>query len=104
PLFYYVAAPIAWLLRRAGLPALVIGLRIFCVLLASLTVPLTAWLARLLLPARGVFFALPVFCLLPNTLFFVDRVTNDALAWPLLAGTGIALVLAARRGRGRSPS
>ncbi len=97
PLFYYVAAPFARLLRGAGIAGLLIGLRILCVLFASLTVPLTARLARLLLPGRGVFYALPVFCLLPNTLFFTDRVTNDALAWPLLASIGVALVLASRR-------
>jgi hypothetical protein len=33
-LFYYAAAPIAWLLRHASLPQLVVGVRLFCVLLA----------------------------------------------------------------------
>jgi hypothetical protein len=97
PLFYLAAAPSARLLAGASLPAFLVGLRLFCVLLGSLVVPLTARLARLLLPARGVFFALPVVALAPNTLFFLDRVTNDALAWPLLAATAGALVLAARR-------
>ncbi len=97
PLFYYAAAPVAWLLRDASLPQLVVGLRLFCVLLASLIVPFTAQLARLLLPQRGVLFALPIAALLPNTLFFVDRITNDALAWPILAATAGLLVLCARR-------
>jgi hypothetical protein len=97
PLFYFAAAPAARLLAGASLPSFLVGLRLFCVLLGSLVVPLTARLARLLLPARGVFFALPVVALAPNTLFFLDRVTNDALAWPLLAATAGALVLAARR-------
>jgi 4-amino-4-deoxy-L-arabinose transferase-like glycosyltransferase len=97
PLFYILAAPVAWLFRHASVPVFVIALRLFCVLLASLLVPLTARLARLLLPQRGVFFALPLAALLPNTLFFVDRVTNDALAWPILAAIAASLVLVARR-------
>ena len=103
PLFYYAAAPVAWLLRDGSLPQLVVGMRLFCVLLASLMIPLTARLARLLLPRRGVFFALPFAAFLPNTLFFADRITNDALAWPILAAACVALVLAARRpaARGR---
>ena len=87
----------AWLFRRASVPGFVIALRLFCVLLASFVVPLGARLARLLLPQRGVFFALPLVALLPNTLFFVDRVTNDALAWPILAAIAASLVLVARR-------
>ena len=97
PLFYYAAAPVAWLLRNTSLPEIVVGVRLFCVLVASLMIPLTARLARLLLPRRGVFFALPFAALLPNTLFFADRITNDALAWPILAAACVALVLAARR-------
>ena len=97
PLFYILAAPVAWLFRRASLPCFVVALRLFCVLLASLLVPLTARLARLLLPQRGVFLALPLAALAPNTLFFVDRVTNDALAWPILAAIAVGLVRVARR-------
>jgi hypothetical protein len=97
PLFYYAAAPVAWLLRKTSLPQMVVGVRLFCVLLASFMVPLTARLARLLLPRRGVLLALPFAALLPNTLFYADRVTNDALAWPIFAGAAVALVLAARR-------
>lgn len=97
PLFYVLAAPVAWMFRRASVPGFVIALRLFCVLLASLMIPLTARLARLLLPQRGIFFALPLAALLPNTLFFVDRVTNDALAWPILAAIAAGLVLVARR-------
>jgi hypothetical protein len=97
PLFYYLAAPVAWLLRRSSLPQLIVALRLFCVLIASLAVPATARLARLLLPQRGVFLALPIAAFLPNTLFFTDRVTNDALAWPILAAAAGTLVLAARR-------
>ena len=97
PLFYYVAAPVAWVLRRGSLPQLFVALRLFCVLIASLAVPATARLARLLLPERGVFLALPIAAFLPNTLFFTDRVTNDALAWPILAAAAGMLVLAARR-------
>lgn len=97
PLFYYLAAPVAWILRDGSLPQLVVGLRLLCVLIASLAVPATARLARLLLPQRGVFLALPIVAFLPNTLFFTDRVTNDALAWPILAAAAGMLVLAARR-------
>jgi hypothetical protein len=97
PLFYFVAAPAARALATSGLPGLVVGMRLFCVLLASLVIPLTARLARLLLPQRGLFFALPIAALLPNTLFFVDRVTNDALAWPIFAAICGWLVLSARR-------
>jgi dolichyl-phosphate-mannose-protein mannosyltransferase len=97
PLFYYVAAPFAWLMRAASLPSFIVGVRLFCVLVASFLVPLTAGLGRLLLPRRGLFFALPLAALLPNTLFFADRITNDALAWPILAAAAGQLVLAARR-------
>jgi len=97
PLFYYAAAPLAWLMRAASLPSFLIGARLYCVLLASFLVPLTARLATLLLPRRGLFFALPLVALLPNTLFFADRITNDALAWPVLAAAVGQLVLAARR-------
>ncbi|MGE5275420.1 MAG: glycosyltransferase family 39 protein [Acidobacteriota bacterium] len=97
PLFYYLAAPFAWILSRSSLAELIVGLRLFCVLIASLAVPATARLARLLLPQRGVLLALPIAAFLPNTLFFVDRVTNDALAWPILAAAAGTLVLAARR-------
>jgi hypothetical protein len=97
PLFYYVAAPVAWLFRNATLPERVVALRLFGVFLSSLVVPISAWLFRLLLPARGLFFALPIAALLPNTLFFVDHVTNDALAWPVMASFCFAAVLAARR-------
>ena len=100
PLFYYAAAPVARVLRGASLPAVLVGLRLFCVLLASLLVPLTARLARLLMPARGLFFALPIAAFAPNTLFFADRVTNDALAWPILAASAGLLVLCARRPAG----
>ncbi len=97
PLFYFVAAPAARALAASGLPGLLVGLRLFCVLLASLMIPFTARLARLLLPQRGLFFALPIAALLPNTLFFVDRVTNDALAWPIFAAICGGLVFSARR-------
>jgi len=102
PLFYYAAAPAAWLLRGASLPVFLVGMRFFCVLLASLMVPLTARLARLLLPQRAVFLALPLAALLPNTLFFADRITNDALAWPIFAAAAGQLVLVARRPSRRS--
>lgn len=97
PLFYALASPIAGLFARGPLPDLVLALRLYCLLIASLVVPATAVLARLLLPRRGVFFALPVVAFLPNTAFYVDHVTNDALAWPVLAGVAATLVLVWRR-------
>ena len=97
PLFYYVAAPVARLFRDVSLPTLLVVMRLFCVLVASLVVPFAAGLARVVLPPRGVLFALPIVALVPNTLFFVDRVTNDALAWPLMALSCTFLVLCARR-------
>ncbi|HKC25343.1 MAG TPA: hypothetical protein VKF32_11410 [Thermoanaerobaculia bacterium] len=96
PLFYLLSAPGALLFRRASLPGLVVALRIWCVLLASLAVPLVARFLRLALPWRGVVFGLPLL-LLPNTLFFVFRVTNDALAFALTPALALALLLVARR-------
>src|SRR5439155_12168930 len=96
PLFYFLSAPVALLFRRASLPGLVVALRVWCVLLASLAVPLTARFLRLALPWRGVLFGLPLL-LLPNTLFFVFRVTNDALAFALAPALAVALLVVARR-------
>jgi hypothetical protein len=96
PLFYVLSAPFARLLRGASMPAVVVGMRLWCVLVASLAVPLTARFLRLALPARGVFLGLPLL-LAPNTSFFVFRVTNDALAFALAPAVCLALLLVARR-------
>ena len=92
PLYYYLGAPVALLCSSCNLAELLIALRLFSVLLASLVVPLSAILVLRTLGRGGLLVALPIVALAPNTLFFVDRVTNDALAWPLMAAICILLV------------
>lgn len=101
PLFYYLAAPLVRVLGFTSLPALLVGLRLFCVGLASLIVPLSAALVLRLLGPKGLVAALPLVALLPNTLFFADRLTNDALAWPLLAWIAVLLLKLVDEGRPR---
>lgn len=98
PLFYYLAAPLFALVRSWSLPAQLVALRLFCVLIASAIVPISARFLRVTAGRAGVLVGLPLVALAPNTLFFVDRVTNDALAWPLfaLALTALARCIADR--------
>ncbi|HXI13635.1 MAG TPA: hypothetical protein VNM92_13480 [Thermoanaerobaculia bacterium] len=92
PLYYYLAAPVAIACSSCNLAHLLVALRLFSVILASLVVPLSALLAFRTVGRSGLLVALPIVTFAPNTLFFVDRVTNDALAWPLMAVICILLV------------
>ncbi|HUP60143.1 MAG TPA: glycosyltransferase 87 family protein [Thermoanaerobaculia bacterium] len=99
PLFYYLATPAYLLVESLPLPKILVAMRLYCVLLASLTIPLAARLLRLLAGRRGVLIGLPIVALLPNTPFAVFRVSNEALTWPLLAAIAVELVLAGVRRR-----
>lgn len=103
PLFYYLAAPAYLLVESLPLPKILVVMRLFCVLLASLTIPLAARLLRLLAGRRGVLIGLPIVALLPNTPFAVFRVSNEALTWPLLAAIAVELVLVSVRRRDPLP-
>jgi hypothetical protein len=97
PLFYYLAAPFYLAVRHMALPKIVVALRLFCILLASLTIPLSARLLRLGGGSRAVLLGLPIVALLPNTPFAVDRISNEALTWPLSAAIAMQVVLFATR-------
>ncbi|PYQ28095.1 MAG: hypothetical protein DMF56_16770 [Acidobacteria bacterium] len=90
PLYYFVVAPVAKLFHNASLPVLLVILRIASVLLASCMIPAAAYLLRLVLPRSGAAIALPLVAFLPNTLFYAFRLSNEALAWPLMALCAIA--------------
>lgn len=102
PLYYVVLAPAAWLLSGLPLSERLVLLRLASVLLASLVVPLTVRFARLVLPRGAVPLAGALLVLAPNSVSFVFRVTNDALAWPLLALALGSAVLVVRRPRSGS--
>src|ERR1044071_732452 len=57
---------------------------------ASVVTPASAELLRLVLPRPGAVMALPLVAFLPNTLFYAFRLSNEALAWPLMALCAIA--------------
>lgn len=99
PAFYLLAALPARLLRGLGLPGLLVGLRLFCVVLASAAIPLAAR-ALLSLGGEGAVVAgLPLVALLPNGLFAFHRLSNEALVLPLMAAAAVGLVGLATRGR-----
>lgn len=98
PVFYYLAAPVSLVTRQLPLPERVVLMRLFCVLLASLAVPLTAQLLREIGGARMLIIGLPFAALLPNTAFFVHRITNDVVTWTLMP-LALLLVLRMRRRR-----
>jgi len=92
PLFYYLAAIPAFFLRHLTLPKLLVAMRIFCVLLASTAVPIAARLFEVI-GDRALLVCLPLFALAPNTLFTFDRVSNEALAFPLATAIALELVI-----------
>src|SRR5581483_2528940 len=92
PLFYYIAAIPGFVLRRLTLPKLLVAMRLFCVLLASIAVPVAARLFDVF-GERALLVCLPLFALAPNTLFTFDRVSNEALAFPLATAIALELVM-----------
>ncbi len=101
PLFYYVAAIPGLFLRRLTLAQLLLTMRLFCVALASLSIPIGALFFRLVGGDRALAIGLPLFALAPNTLFAFDRVTNEVLAFPLMTAIAIELVIVTTRPRDR---
>lgn len=101
PVFYYLAAIPAYFLRWLSLPKVVVAMRLFCVLLASLAVPLSALALRLLDGQAAVLVGLPIVALAPNTLFAFDRISNEALVFPLMAAIAYALIAVTKRGSRR---
>jgi hypothetical protein len=96
PLFYFLAAPVWLAVADASLPAQLVALRLFCVALASLAIPVAAMLLFQIGRAPLLVVGLPIVALLPNTPFFVQRLTNDALVWPLAAAALLAWTYAIR--------
>lgn len=101
PVFYYLAAIPAFVLRKLTLPKLVVAMRLFCVLLASLAIPIAAKALDLLGGARVVAIGLPLVALLPNTIFAFDRISNEALVFPLMALIAYGLIAMATRATDR---
>jgi 4-amino-4-deoxy-L-arabinose transferase-like glycosyltransferase len=99
PLYYWIAAPLLWILRASGLLAQVLALRFFSSLLASLTVPLVflvgleVWDDRRLALASAAIVAV-----MPGLALDVARVGNDSLAVPLFTLLTWLAVKAVRRG------
>lgn len=92
PLFYFLAAPVSLLFRDVSLPLLVVIMRIFCVLLSSAVIPIGALLIARSVTASAVYVGLPILALMPNTVSYVFRISNEALVWPLLALAALLLV------------
>ena len=98
PVFYFLAAIPGFLLRHLTLPKLVVAMRLFCVLLASIAVPISA--SALLMIGGDVALAigLPLMALAPNTMFAFDRISNESLVLPLMAAITYALIAVAKSG------
>jgi hypothetical protein len=97
PLFYFLAAPFYKVIAGLALPKIVVIMRLFCVLLASLSIPIVARLLHVVAGTRGVWFGLPVMALLPNTPFAVFRISDEALVWPISATIALGVMLLAQR-------
>ena len=102
PVFYMLAAPLYVAVRNLPLNEQVVFLRLFCVLLASIVIPVGARALHDLGGPRAVLLGLPFVALLPNTPFAVIRVSNEALAWPLFAIAIAAVVRMVVRPGGRA--
>lgn len=85
PVFYALMAPAYIVTRHLPLNEQVVWLRLLCVLLASLVVPIGARVLRDVADEPAVLLGLPIIALMPNTPFAVVRISNEALAWPLFA-------------------
>jgi 4-amino-4-deoxy-L-arabinose transferase-like glycosyltransferase len=91
PIYYWIAAPVVWLMRGRGLVAQVMAVRWLSVLLASLIVPLVYCIGRELFgDARPALGCAALVTVMPGFASAVARVGNEALAAPLYA----ALILA----------
>lgn len=98
PVFYFLAAVPGHFLRDLPLPKLLVSMRLFCVFLASIAVPISAAVLLRIGDDAALAIGLPVVALAPNTLFAFDRVSNESLVFPLMAGITFALVSVARKG------
>ena len=96
PVFYYLAAIPGFFLRQLTLPKLVVAMRLFCVLLASIAVPISAAALLLIGGESALAIGLPLVALAPNTIFAFDRISNESLVLPLMAGITYALIAVAR--------
>lgn len=92
PLFYFVAAPMSLLFRDVSLPLLVVIMRILCVLISSAVIPIGALLIARSVTPSAVYVGLPILALMPNTVSYVFRISNEALVWPLLALATLLIV------------
>jgi len=91
PLYYWMAAPLVWLMRGRGLLTQVMAVRLFSALLASLVVPLVYRIGRELFEEeRMALGCAAVVAVMPGFAGAVARVGNDSLAAVLYA----ALILA----------
>jgi hypothetical protein len=95
PVFYYLAAIPGFVLRHLTLPKLVVAMRLFCVLLASTAVPISAAALLLIGGQSALAIGLPLVALAPNTIFAFDRISNESLVLPLMAAITYALIAVA---------
>jgi hypothetical protein len=95
PVFYYLAAIPGFILRHLTLPKLVAAMRLFCVLLASTAVPISAGALLLIGGESALAIGLPLVALAPNTIFAFDRISNESLVLPLMAAITYALIAVA---------
>lgn len=86
PLYYWLAAPVLWLLRGRALTEQVLALRWFTAVVASLTLPLVFGVGyELLEDSRMALGCAAVLAVMPGFAGAVARVGNDGLAAPVYA-------------------
>jgi len=99
PLYYWIAAPLLWILRASGLLAQVLALRWFSSLLASLTVPLVFLVGLEVWGESGIALAsAAIVAVMPGLALDVARAGNDSLAVPLFTLLTWLAVKAVRHG------
>lgn len=97
PLFYWVLAALYRVLGNASLVSRVISMRIFCVLLASVCVPIGFLIARQVFGKLSVALAATtLIAAMPLLTFTATHIANDALA----IGLGALVILLALRRQG----
>jgi len=99
PLYYWIAAPVLWILRGSGMLAQVLALRFFSSLLASLTVPLVFLVGLEVWDESGIALAsAAIVAVMPGLALDVARVGNDSLAVPLFTLLTWLALTSVRRG------
>jgi len=98
PLFYVLAAPVYQLFSSSDLPTRAFTLRVFSLLLASLTIPLTFATVRYTSLGRQLTFIPVLLTLLPGLYPVIARISNDGLAITLFSALFFLVVRYFARG------